>query len=1021
MKIVLIMVAIFILLATKNLEAQIHGETSAYTSYNGISMTGYQGWFGTPTDGITGNWRHYTGGGFKPGAASIEYWPDMREADDDEKYKTEFVYENGEPAYVFSSAHPKTMSRHFQWMKEYGIDGAFMQRFRTDFGLKPTMNRILDNAYDAAREHDRAICLMYDLTGLNIKTNGVVSATKRANEVNIMFDDWKNLLNTYELTNSGDDQPYLYHKGKPLVVLWGLGFNSRHDEDGYDVQLWIDLIDKFQNDPGYGGCSIMLGVPTNWRTGGGDCISGDEHDKMIELIKTVDIIKPWHTSRFKRTDMNGSFKNYVVTDLAWCKANGIEYTATISPGIREKIKNRNGYEKYREGGYYFWDMAKVAIDAGVEMLYLGMYDEIDEGTQYHKISNNPPFFSNDLHFATYGDNPEDHYLWLAGEATRAVRGEFVMEDTYRERANSANFQSEITFTDHNITYSMQLTEDVAGRKVYYADPYKVPDGAPTIGTVRDAALFKNELTVDAVTFEENQRGLYIRLVEVDAATDKIISFKAEFPTSGKSNYIKFKVKTSSTGEYAPKNIGAMWIENASGNFIRTIKVWAESKKDFLYEWLSISNNNTVDAVTGATVSSHKTHEAIWDTRDKNGNRVPAGEYVLKVEINDQDTPGPVANYNFQVGAFPEILTYDDDTNFKNAEIELSHEPSMTYELNTWSVGNGTIETDPSRESFPENTDATLTAFADESWNFLEWSGDINFTSETNSETITINDDMEIGALFYPDAHQVNVLTPTDDSYTAGGLFNKSRNFNDNPFLIVMEGSNVNSQHRSYLKFDLASLNGDVSVAWLKLTVLPDGLKKDEYSPVGVYSIENDSWEETTISMGTAPTDGELLDQRDMVKTLEATYAWNVTEFISEEKQNDRVASFLLKDPTESEIAVKFGNREGDYAPVLTVITDPTTKIDQSDENMPQSFKLNQNYPNPFNPTSTISFELPEASDVNISIYNVLGEKVSTLINQKLKAGYHKTNWNATDLPTGMYLYKIKASNFVDVKKSILLK
>ena len=1023
LKIVLVLIAAFILQSTNSLKAQVHGETSAHTSYNRISMTGYQGWFGTPTDGITGNWRHYKGNGaFKPGAASIEYWPDMREADDDEKYITEFVYENGEPAYVFSSAHPKTISRHFQWMKEYGIDGAFMQRFRSDFGLKATMNRILDNAYDAAKEHGRAICLMYDLSGLNIKTNGIVSASKRTNEVNIMFNDWKDLVNTYELTTSGDDQPYLYHKGKPLVVLWGLGFNSRHDENGYDVQLWIDLVEKFQNDPGYGGCSIMLGVPRNWRTGGGDCISGEEHDKMITLIKKVDIIKPWHTSRYKRSEMKTQFKDILVDDIAWCKANGLEYTATISPGIREKILHGNGYEKSREGGYYFWDMAKVAIDAGIEMLYLGMYDEVDEGTQYHKISNNPPFYSNDLHFATYGNNPEDHYLWLAGEATRAVRGEFVMGDTFRERANNSDFQTEVSFIDSNITYNMQLVHEVAGRKVYFADPYKVPDGAPTIGTIRDSSLFKNVLTSDVVTFEENQRGMYIRLVEVDAATDEIISFKAEIPTSGKSNYIKFKVKTSSTGgAYAPKNIGAMWIENATGNFVKTLKLWADARKDYLYEWLSVSENNTVDAVTSATVSSHKTHEAIWDTRDKNGNRVPTGNYTLKIEINDQDSPGPVANYDFQVGAFPNTLTFPDETNFHDAEIELSHEPTKTFEFNTWSVGNGAIETDPSRASFPENSEVTLTAFAEESWNFLEWSGDFTPTNETTSETITMTEDIEIGALFYPDAHEVNIISPSDDSYTAGGLFNKSRNFNNDPYLVVMEGINVISQLRSYLKFDLTSLNGDVSAAWLKLTVLLDGLKDNEFSPVSVYSIDDDTWSETTITLGTAPADGELLDQRDKIKTLEATYAWDVTDFSNDEKNGDRIASFQIKDPTSSGVAVKFGNREGDYAPVLTVVTDPSTKIDISDATIPQSFKLHQNYPNPFNPTTIITFQLPEASEVNISVYNILGKKIATLINRKMKIGHHTAYWNASNIPTGMYLYKITAGSFVDVKKCILMK
>ncbi|MDX1700754.1 MAG: hypothetical protein R3250_09060, partial [Melioribacteraceae bacterium] len=72
--------------------AQIHSSTSAYPTFKGLSMTGYQGWFSTPGDGARNNWTHYRGSdGFKPGSASIEYWPDMRETDPDERYITDFV------------------------------------------------------------------------------------------------------------------------------------------------------------------------------------------------------------------------------------------------------------------------------------------------------------------------------------------------------------------------------------------------------------------------------------------------------------------------------------------------------------------------------------------------------------------------------------------------------------------------------------------------------------------------------------------------------------------------------------------------------------------------------------------------------------------------------------------------------------------------------------------------------------------------------------------------------------------
>jgi hypothetical protein len=88
---------------------------------------------------------------------------------------------------------------------------------------------------------------------------------------------------------------------------------------------------------------------------------------------------------------------------------------------------------------------------------------------------------------------------------------------------------------------------------------------------------------------------------------------------------------------------------------------------------------------------------------------------------------------------------------------------------------------------------------------------------------------------------------------------------------------------------------------------------------------------------------------------------------------------------------------------------------------PAHFELNQNYPNPFNPSTTISYSVPNASQVVIKIYNVIGKEVSTLVNESKPAGNYQVKLDAKDLPSGIYFYKIQAGNFSDVKKMILLK
>jgi len=88
---------------------------------------------------------------------------------------------------------------------------------------------------------------------------------------------------------------------------------------------------------------------------------------------------------------------------------------------------------------------------------------------------------------------------------------------------------------------------------------------------------------------------------------------------------------------------------------------------------------------------------------------------------------------------------------------------------------------------------------------------------------------------------------------------------------------------------------------------------------------------------------------------------------------------------------------------------------------PIEYALEQNYPNPFNPSTTIKFAVPKESNVNLSIYNVLGELVSTLVNEPMKPGYYEYDFNASSLASGVYLYRLQAGSFVETKKMILLK
>jgi len=106
-----------------------------------------------------------------------------------------------------------------------------------------------------------------------------------------------------------------------------------------------------------------------------------------------------------------------------------------------------------------------------------------------------------------------------------------------------------------------------------------------------------------------------------------------------------------------------------------------------------------------------------------------------------------------------------------------------------------------------------------------------------------------------------------------------------------------------------------------------------------------------------------------------------------------------------------------------VISDATIqKLMVSGELIPAEYALEQNYPNPFNPSTVIEFSLPEdVSNVKLSIYNALGEKVAELVNTSMQAGRYRYQWDAITVASGMYIYELKTEKFNAMKKMIFIK
>ncbi|HEX3797243.1 MAG TPA: glycoside hydrolase family 71/99-like protein [Verrucomicrobiae bacterium] len=406
-----------------------HAPTSQFPTYEGRVMAGYQGWFRAEGDGSGQGWSHYSERGTLT-AASLhpDFWPDVSEYE--KTYPTSLTNKDGSTVRVFSSVDQSTTDLHFKWMQQYGIDGVFVQRFYS--GLRSPEGRkrsrvVLENAIRSSQKYGRAISVMYDLSGLR----------NRGEECTAIIDDWKELVDDLKVTSQATNN-YLYHRGKPLVVIWGLGFPDR----GYDIQkIGIEKVINFlKTDPQYGGCSVMLGVPTYFRDLNVDTNPDPYLHKLIEMC---DVVMPWMVQRFTpliHMFDAGRYEEEVKADLAWCNERHVDYAPCVCPGFSWSNMHNHGRgdnamifplnQIPRQKGRFYWEQISDAVDAKAKMIYVAMFDEMDEGTAILKCANELPV---GVKLCDYEGLPTDHYLWLTGEGGKMLRGEIPFSRQIPER------------------------------------------------------------------------------------------------------------------------------------------------------------------------------------------------------------------------------------------------------------------------------------------------------------------------------------------------------------------------------------------------------------------------------------------------------------------------------------------------------------------------------------------------------------------------------------------------------------
>lgn len=367
------------------------------TSLHHKVLCGYQGWFRCPGDPAGDGWRHWSQDPDRitPETLTFEMWPDLSESTSEEKYPAPgFTNPDGSQAHLFSSAHPLTVRRHFDWMRKYGIDGVFVQRFLVELG-RPSLDQVLGHIRDSARATGRVYAVCYDMTGVS-----------EERIYDLLVDDWRRLVDELEVTQ---DDRYLHHDGKPVLFVWGFY------PDRFGPATAHRIIDAFEQDGPYG-VTLVGGVPWYWRN--------EDDPEWARAFRRLDVISPWNVGNYtvedgRRYASTGSWRG----DLAEAEEVGMGYLPVIYPGFGwTNLKGEDADDQTipRLGGEFFWRQFARASDLGVEMAYVAMFDEVDEATAIFKVSNRPP---TQAEFATYEGLPPDWYLRLTGEGSKVIRGE----------------------------------------------------------------------------------------------------------------------------------------------------------------------------------------------------------------------------------------------------------------------------------------------------------------------------------------------------------------------------------------------------------------------------------------------------------------------------------------------------------------------------------------------------------------------------------------------------------------------
>ena len=390
---------------------------------DGKLFVGYQGWFGCPGDfGGNKSWVHWFADN-KPDAEHlrVDLLPETDEYPKGGLCPTSLKRKDGAPIELFTSQNAGIVRTHFQWMADYGIDGAAIQRFVAGTVAAPIrarLDHVLMNERMAAEATGREFFLVYD-----------ISAPPHQDVVSQLRRDWKYVVRNLKITSSPN---YLRDHGKPVLEIWGFGFVDR---PGNPRQVMDLLRDLKTGSAGLPAAFLIGGVPPEWQTLNG---SAKADPRWADVYRLYDVISPWFPGRFRDPASARRYLGaHLAHDIAKTKSLGIGYMPVIFPGFswsnaaRTNPRGRRAVLNLipRRCGRFYWAQIREVLAHRPTALYGAMFDEVDEGTALFKVANRERELPEGTRMVFLDEDgcslPSDWYLRITAQASRFLKSQRV--------------------------------------------------------------------------------------------------------------------------------------------------------------------------------------------------------------------------------------------------------------------------------------------------------------------------------------------------------------------------------------------------------------------------------------------------------------------------------------------------------------------------------------------------------------------------------------------------------------------